>query len=385
MSYDEIEWLKLPVDLQAKFYKKAEEDAESLIDKIQEIEKVIRRVEMKIKDMISEIQKAEKSYLIAAVDGCKSFSFSERLGFRFSLLSASYVLMKDTVEERSPIVASLKEKISSSKELAKFRASLILTSIERKLALEALQKADYVFIDGSFYGFIYPLLSLKKTGILDEKLEELIKDVFDLTNELIKTKRAIAVIKRTRTSAIAAWMYLKEKDNSAVGLIDRLILHKILRQGSYLDYRKLIGEENVQVFNQVSLLLSKRKSDVNIDEAREKALEPFNSLNLSPEYFQSLRRLQVKGPNCDGVCELEHPSLKEEEIAELLSQRNLFNENTGLPLALDIADSLISFSNKFTEEYVTEVEARVLEKALEKRIDSEMIRSIFFHINPQKK
>jgi hypothetical protein len=71
-------------------------------------------------------------------------------------------------------------------------------------------------------------------------------------------------------------------------------------------------------------------------------------------------------------------------MKEWIGQKNFFNEATGLPIALDIVDSLTRFTPKFTEEYVTEIESRLLEYAEKGDISKEAIKWFFSLLNPQK-
>jgi hypothetical protein len=45
----------------------------------------------------------------------------------------------------------------------------------------------------------------------------------------------------------------------------------------------------------------------------------------------------------------------------LSGQPNFFNEATNLTIALDLVDSMVNLPAKFTDEFVAEVEGRVLE------------------------
>ncbi|MEM2180320.1 MAG: hypothetical protein QXP32_05855, partial [Nitrososphaeria archaeon] len=65
-------------------------------------------------------------------------------------------------------------------------------------------------------------------------------------------------------------------------------------------------------------------------------------------------------------------------------QKNFFNEATNLPLCLDLVDNLVSVSQKFTGEFVSEVEGRVLEKITGSKENIESVKIFFTLLNPQK-
>jgi hypothetical protein len=67
-----------------------------------------------------------------------------------------------------------------------------------------------------------------------------------------------------------------------------------------------------------------------------------------------------------------------------LGQENLFNESTNLPIALDLVDSMVGLSAKFTDEFVSEVEGRVLETIAKNRENHQAVKMFFTLLNPQK-
>jgi hypothetical protein len=142
----------------------------------------------------------------------------------------------------------------------------------------------------------------------------------------------------------------------------------------------------VQIYNQVASLALKGEAKENIlKNAKEKAYEPFASLNLDTKYFDILSRVHVKSYKDVATCEIEHPNLSIDEIIKIVSAKDFFNPVTGLPLILDIVDNLVSLPLGFTEDYVKEIEARIISAALKTQLPIDVIKLLFFDMNPQKK
>ncbi|MEM0192592.1 MAG: hypothetical protein QXJ48_05590, partial [Candidatus Korarchaeum sp.] len=151
---------------------------------------------------------------------------------------------------------------------------------------------------------------------------------------------------------------------------------------SIFRYENLIGEENVIVYTEAARTFDKYGESQDLVEiARRKAYEPFEKLGLDLEEFRRMRRAQVRAYSGVPVCEIEHPSILW-RLMDAVSSRGMFSEATGLPLAIDMVDSLVSIGAKFTEEYVSEVEARLLERMRGR--NPEVAKWFFQLLNPQK-
>ncbi|MDT7892082.1 MAG: DNA double-strand break repair nuclease NurA [Thermoproteota archaeon] len=385
---EEVTWYQLPLDLQAQFYERAEKDSDSILKRAIEIYERLKSLPEELKSCINKFEFLEKDLAIAAVDGSRSMSISNRLGMKVAVLSAGTLILKNNKREEKFKTYSIKEKQKFSDATVSYRLSLILSYLERKIAKEILNDVDYVLIDGSFYGFIYPLLRLKKEGLLSDKMKELLGNVFDLTNELIDSKKVLAIVKRTRTKVIGAWIFLKNNDPRYVEMLDRMILTHLMPKQSIFDYRDLIKNgigNSIQIYNEVASLISKGEIKDNIlEHAREKAYEPFESLGLNIDHFEKLSRIHVKAYSDVATCEIEHPNLSIEELLKVVSMKDFFNPATGLPLILDMIDNLVSLPLKFTEDYVKEIEARTISKAMKDQLPLEVVKILFFNMNPQK-
>src|SRR5579875_1006803 len=365
---EEISWYQLPLDLQAQFYKRAEEDSDKILNSLKEVSKKLTRLKSDLKIEFNQFNFSDKELKIGAVDGSKSMSMSNRLGLKIAVLSCCSLILKGNERIENFRVGSIKERQTYSDESSIKRLGLLLSYIERKSALEILNEVDYLIVDGSFYGFIYPILRLKKEGALSEEMKKLLNEVYYLTNKLIDSKKVIAVVKRSRTRVIGALMFLKYKDASYVDLLDRLILTYILPEQSIFDYAtvaKMHDENFVQIYNQISSLILKRQvNEELIERAKDKAYEPVRSLGLSEEHVKKLTRIKVKSYTDTATCEIEHPKLDIKELTQIVSSKNFFNPATGLPLILDMVDSLTSLPSNFTEDYALEVQARAIYKAM---------------------
>ncbi|MCD6470515.1 DNA double-strand break repair nuclease NurA [Candidatus Bathyarchaeota archaeon] len=383
------EWVKLPLDLQHEFFRLAEEEARELI-------KVIRRIDESLKELKNELTahirifpKQTKKSIIAAVDSSRSPRFSERLGVRYGVFATGIVYLKGTEKRKERLKPGIfKRKQALSRDESRYFFSLLTTHYERKMALEALKECDILFIDGSFYGFLYPALDMKKLGLLElEDKKRIFRETFEITEELRKSGKVLGVIKRSHTRALGGYRALKFGDNTLVNVIDKHILSLIMPERSFFEYESLLGDLPPIIYTGIARLASKlasqEKSGENLmKKAKERVYKPFEELNIPRDGFISMRRAQVRFYGDLPPCELEYPSTV--NLEDILSESELFSEATNLPLALDLVDSLVGISSKFTEEFVSEIEGRVLEAIVKNGGNLNSIRTFFAFLNPQK-
>jgi hypothetical protein len=372
----EVEWLSLPHPLLAEFLERAEEEASQISSLIEKLAKSVNSARSLISGLIEPLGEG-KVIRVGAVDGSRSPKLSERMGARYGLIAAGALIIEGErrISEKY-IAGQFKRKQALSGEVSKYFFDLLSVYAERKIALEILDDVDLLFIDGSFYSFVYPVLRMRKQGLFGEREEEIFREVYEMTRVLSRSKKVIGVIKRSHTRAIGGFIALNsiEELKDLITVIDKLILSAIMPPKTIFRYERLIGDENVSVYTQAAYLASKSMLEDLMERAREKAYEPFRKLGLDLDDFRSLRRAQVKAHASTPVCELEHPSI------DLEVWEDLFSDATGLPVAIDLIDSSVSLSSKLTDEYVSEVEARVLERLK----DKEMVRWFFHFLNPQK-
>ncbi|MCS7102517.1 MAG: DNA double-strand break repair nuclease NurA [Candidatus Korarchaeum sp.] len=385
---EEIEWMSLPHALQTVFFERVEEEASSLIGVIERLDECLSSIRNFLSRFFEGYDERDSSLRIGAVDGSRSPELSERLGVRYGVLTAGAVILEGgrRVGERY-YAGQFKRRQALSKEASGYLLELLSEYSERKLALEVLNEVDFLFIDGSFYGFVYPVLRMKKRKVFGEKEEELFEEVCGITERLIKSGKVAGVVKRSHTRAIGGYIVAKstpefKEVRELSTVIDKLILSALMPPKSIFRYESLLGDENVIVYTEAARTFDKYgESQDLIEVARKKAYEPFERLKLDLEGFRRMRRVQVKAHSGVPVCEIEHPSIFE-KLLDVMTSRDMFSEATGLPLAIDMIDSLVNIGAKFTEEYVSEVEARLLEKLSGR--NPELVKWFFQLLNPQK-
>ncbi|RLI29514.1 MAG: hypothetical protein DRO46_02395 [Candidatus Hecatellales archaeon] len=389
MFFDEgeLEWVKLPHDLQQKFFELAGKEAERLAEVIGRFEEQLEDLRRMLGPHFKRLPSSSSLSLVAAVDSSRSPRLSERLGVRYGVFASGVVFLKG-VEKRAerfePGIFKRKQVFSQDK--SRFTFSLITTYVERKMALEALDECDFLILDGSFYGFVYGAHAVKRSGLYGDVEDKLLRETFDATEALRKSGKVVGVIKRSHTRAIGGYLALKDKNNPFLSMIDKLILSVLMPARNFFKYRDFLGETPVQVYSRLAgRALAKKLGEEPLEEAEEMVFTPFENLGLEVEGFREMRRLQVKCYEGLPPCEIEYPlKLGEEKLLNFLGEKYFFNEVTNLPLALDLVDSLVNLSAKFTEEFVSEVEGRVLETLLEKRERFNAVKAFFAFLNPQK-
>jgi len=330
---------------------------------------------------------------VAAVDGSRSPRLSERLGVRYGVFSVGAVVLMGSKRVKEEYQAGqFKRKQAFSQDVSRYFFSLLSTYAERRMAADLLDEVEdgFLIIDGSFYGFVYSALGMRKQGLFGDQERELFNRTCDLTDELMKSGRTVGVIKRSHTRAIGGSLALKNRDlvgkaESPVTIIDKLILSALMPKGTIFRYERLAGDDPVYVYTQLAYMAQRGIWDEDpLKTARDRAYEPYRMMNIGEDAVRKLRRMQVKSHANAPVCEIEYPvTVPVDDLKKLLGQKNFFNEATGLPVALDLIDSLVSFDPKFTDEYVSEVEARALGKA-QGKVSADVLRWFFDLLNPQK-
>ena len=388
MAEEYIEWIKLPHDLQAKFFQEAEREAERIIKRINDVQEELNKLRPLLEKNFRRLGKPREAEIVSAVDSSRSPVLSERLGIRYGVFATARLKIRGLERLGEEYEVGLfKRRQAFSRDKSKAFFSLLATYAERKMAVEALDDSDLVLVDGSFYGFIYRALEMKKQGLYGDEERKVLEETFRLTNKLVESGKALGVIKRSRSRIIGGWLVLKgEYSNPYTMTLDKLILAHLMPAGSLLNYGDLTGYRYPPLFytalSRAASLTQRRERDL-LRETLDRVYQPFKSFNLPTSSFDSLSRLQVKPFPYVPPCEIEYPRrISLSRVEEWLSQENFFNETTGLPTAIDLVDNLVNIPSRFTEEFVAEVEARVIEKLRGKNI--EMIQLFFEFLNPQK-
>ncbi|MEM1944185.1 MAG: DNA double-strand break repair nuclease NurA [Nitrososphaerota archaeon] len=380
------EWHLLPHDLQVAFFNEAEKESKLMVERIGEVSKLLEEAANFIHPHLCGLKPSTNVYRVAAVDGSRSPTLSERLGVRYGVFTVGAVSVRGLERLDEVLRAGVfKRRQALSRDVSKHLFDTITALAERKVALEILEKNDLVVIDGSFLGFLYHSLRIRQDD-LSEHVKKVVNDTFDLTRRLIESGRAIAVIKRSPSRAIGGYMVLRGGRESTYALmLDKFLLSFIMTPGTMFYYDDFLGETHpISYYNAVASLAQKYTSIKEIESrAARDIYAPFDKFGVEKETVRKLSRVQVRYSMGAPACEIEFPkSMPRSMLEEWLGQPNFFNTGTGLPVALDLVDSLVNIPSRFTDEFVAEVEARTLVR-LNGR-DAETLKLFFSYLNPQK-
>jgi hypothetical protein len=389
MAEEITDWIKLPHDLQHRFFLLAKDEAKELKQRILDLKGHLKYASQYFDKYFKHVEiKTEELSEIAAIDSSRSFSLSERLGIRYGVIGAGAVILKGTQKREEIFRAKVFRRHQAlSIDKSKYLFDLLSTLTERDLALEILDKCDLLILDGSFYSFVYTAQRMKREEYLGEEEIKIIKEIYDKTEKLKRSGKVISIIKRSHTRAIGGYLaFINKSNNPFTKIIDKLILSVLMKEREYFNYHDLIENRPVQLFTQIALLVTSANLENIYEEAYSKIYHPFENLGLPKETIDSMRRLQIRIFKELPPCEIEYPSnIDLNKILNVLSEKNVFNESTNLPLALDLIDNLVEIPSKFTEEFVSEIESRLLEEMQTDINDQELIKIFFSFINPQKR
>jgi hypothetical protein len=388
MSEEYYEWQMLPHDLQASFFHEADKESSYLMERIQQLSERLEKAEPIIRPHLRNLKNHNRLYTVSSVDGSRSPRLSERLGARYGVFSVGSVTVYG-LERRGEVLkgAVFKRRQALSRDVSRHLFDLLMTNAERKLASEMVEKAELVVIDGSFLGFLTKSLRIGSED-LSEDITDTIGETLEITKILMGSGKVIAVVKRSQSKAIGGHLVIRDGlDTPFKYILDRFILSFIMRPGTIFYYEDLLGESKpISYYNAVAAHAQRLKSLQEIEErARRDIYAPIRRFGFreGEELLHRLTRAQVRVSASAPTCEIEYPrNLSRAKLEEWLAQTHFFNHGTGLPVALDLVDNLVSIPSRFTDEFVAEVEARTLAK-LDGR-DSEILRIFFTYLNPQK-
>lgn len=412
----------LPPRLQAAFFEHAERAArKTLAEVISERSKVSSIGGMlRFREIPAVLG---RDIRVGVVDGSSSPAFSDRLGYRIGIYTACYMVFEgphivsdkdDESMEGGYLMASQVGNVLQTRKIL----SLLMTAKERELALRCMRKfdVDLIMIDGSFYGFRTRCSEVKKVNLESMDVEnfrrgwELINYVLDLTRKLVKSGKAVSVIKRLRTCAIDGWILSRRWSvGDLLNRNDRSILRTLLPFGRYFDYRDLLGEE--ASYLHYSSLVSWYGELVGAGIVMPG--DPENSRRRALEYVHRKLRTQIRTDLCPPDMEAPRAERMGEELIREIAGRPRFhvrlspytapiclelgdgvdpdvvlsysfknaNMATGIPFPLDLVDEVISVDKRLAKEFADEVEARLL---LDPSISAEEVEARLEPLNPQK-
>ncbi|MEM2351561.1 MAG: DNA double-strand break repair nuclease NurA, partial [Thermoproteota archaeon] len=317
---DEIpEWIKLPIDLQHGFFELAAREADELSEVIKRIDESLKRLRATILQYIRPFPEQNKRSTIAAVDSSRSPKLSERLGLKYGVYATGVVYLRGSKrrERLEPGVFRCRQALS--REDSKYLFDLITIQHERKIAKESIKKCDLIFIDGSFYSFIFPALRIKKSGRLARREMEILEDIFNLTEELRDSGKVLGVVKRSRSRVLGGWMLLQSAHSDFINILDKHIFSLIMPERTFFEYSDIIGESHPAVYTRVAYLASLKTIALNeliqdplmksafIKEAERGIYFPFEDLGLARDGFERMKRAQVRFRSGIPPCEREYP------------------------------------------------------------------------------
>ncbi len=316
-----------------------------------------------------------------------------RLGGDFAVYSAGLLRLKGKkVTENRFTVGKVDNVGPQSVDLATLTSAKSLAA-EREAAITALNDADLVLLDGSFYGFAREVIRVLRDAPQVAKnlgeWSESIKLVLRRTGDLVESGKCIGIVKRSRTRAISGWLSMKNRRTTLAGLIDKHILNQKLPPMSIIDYDELLGGESILTYSVLAYNLANARESVPEERAleRAKALTERRFSKAFEEPFgqrvdiSKLKRIQARLFSEAPPCEIEVPATVPKRLVENLLTPENFSEATGLPHAIDLIDEYVGIPRAFTRDFVYEVEARVASLT-----PSTLggVRGFFSGLNPQK-
>ncbi len=414
------EILRIPRPLQESFFELARREADRVRREISSIGEPLKRAYQVVAPRLRRHSRSVewRDKVFAVVDGSDTPGIDERIGIKFGLVAACRKHFRGF--EQLPgaewfVGDALRSGHHESKEDFLKVLDLVTTYLERLYAVKALEDegVDYVIIDGSFWGFRAGCSRVKKLG-LDwtdivaqkefEDVQQLIDELVRLTRTLLQSGRVFGLVKRVATSSIDGYIAYRANDpGAATGLTDRSLLTRVMEVGEVLDLNGLIGEDTpYEVFSALSGIVHERKRRGRKAEMGELFAEAWKRVSIQivtdllprgPEEPEdrkdrivntvlSTRRVFVRTvPDQPPAC-LEFPKGVDADVLDLaLSYAfGTVNPATGLPLALDLVDELISLPRGIGREFVEEVEGILLATG----VDFRSIRALFSRNNPQK-
>jgi len=419
---EESAFSKLPPKLQESFFELAEIAAKRISKILKDEEAKLASIKpfLKFRKMPPGLKEPIR---VGVVDGSISPKLSERLGFRIGVYAASYMVLdgdaivSDDDDESMEAGYIMSPQTGSPLHTKKILA-LLCTLLERRMALKCMKKydVDLMLIDGSFYGFRTRCSEIEEKrfeelGIEGPELGGRVKSGWDLIKEVYETSRvirnsgkAVAVIKRIRTSAIDGWLISRNWSlDDALNRNDRAILRALMRVGEYFDYVDLLGENGTYLhysgikgwFNEIK----KKIRGLSDSEKLRKALEHVNdklklqiTTDLCPksaseeeqnEVFREVldsKRIYVRlSPYAPPACIELGRGVDLDFVLSYL--RKSGNPATGLPFPIDLIDENITLDRRLALEFADEVESRLL---LNPELDVDNTYGEFESINPQK-
>lgn len=333
---------------------------------------------------------------VAVVDGSNSPTTSERLGIRVGTYCASYIIF----EGRQQVDEGYLSRCYTTEQSEEFGdpqliLELLRLNLERELAYKCLKEkdVDWVILDGSFFGFRANAYRVKKEILGADGYrfgKELISNIRDKTLELMDSKKAVGIIKRSRSSAIDGWLLYKYGDpDKCVDANDKHILTALLPTGYYFSYEWLFERPEAHNFyaqmkSLYDYAYSSKKRFRSMEHLYDRAKwnvthTIYKSLEYAVERIAGTSRHFIR---CSQPPPFEFEVKVGTDIEPILSYFKAFhNPATGLPWPLDLVDLNTTLPKSFNKEFVEEIEALLIGDPTTQK---DFLLDYFTHLNPQK-
>ncbi len=387
--------LLLPRPIVEALFESADKEAGRIMQRLRKLEKSIEGIKELFR--FTKIS-GEKYGRVVAADGAMSSGPSSRLGSGFAIYTAGHMAFdgKELVGERY-YAGSLSwiEDRKSFKALLK----LLMAYAERKAALEAYETygPDYILLDGPFFYFRGGCRYLRAVKIGVDGIEtglDLIRRVRDMTLELMRTGKAVCVIRRSLIRAIDGWLLYNYGEESCLRARDKHILTLLMPPNSIWAYKDLLGEEGALLYatfyrfyrrwrqeGRSPRMLMDMKEDLMEQSRRDWSRKFLLDLDIEISKVPKTERYYVRYSSEAPPFEVE--VVEGTDVSDFARYFLGFNNQaTGLPFPVDLIDGMVSLPRGSTTAFTREVEARLIR---ERSIPNKAAISCYFtYLNPQK-
>jgi hypothetical protein len=381
--------LMLPRPLVEALFISASHEAERVKKRIIYLEKKLKDIQGLIKPI--KIQGTRQGRVLVA-DGSRPKGASERMGSDFSIYAAGCMIF----DGKEAIVEDYKGGSISGVEDLRCLSILdrvLMAYTERKLALEAFMKykPDLIILDGPFFYFRGKCRLIHDITLESEYFKkglDIVNETKDITLKLMKTGRAMCIIKRSVIRAIDGWLLFNKGEDSCIGVRDKYILSKIMPSNTFWGYKALLDNDPV-IYSiayrlaQIQNRTLKKASKELIDKAIEYRDQEYRK-NLKIEFKElpKTERYYVRYSNSAPPFEIEVvEGSNVETFIEYFT--DFYNPATGLPYPIDLIDQNVRLPEGTTTAFTEEVEAMLIKDKL--FTNKVAVSDYFKYLNPQKK
>ncbi|HDD72285.1 MAG TPA: hypothetical protein ENF98_01305 [Candidatus Bathyarchaeota archaeon] len=398
--------LRLPRPIVESLFRYASEEAERAKRRILKLVDSLKQLSesRQFRDSLTKIGDGIEGNVVVA-DGSMSTAPSVRLGSAFGVYTAGYMVFKGkSLVDEGYYAASLSW--TEPLRAFKFLLKLAMAFAERKAALEAYYKhrnVDFIILDGPYFYFASlcryihgirfdkPIEGFYNRSVIRTG-EDLVKEIRDMTLELMETGKAVCIIRRSGGRAIDGWLLYNWGEEKCLGDRDKHILTMLMPPMAVWSYRKFLHGGSPFVYTRMYRLYMRRKykgkpvdkgSVKGLIAAAKRTLRSIfeKDLLMDPSDIPRLERYYVRYSKTAPPFEVEVVEGTDvERFARLFV--DFYNPATGLPFPLDLIDQAVSLPRGSTTAFTQEVEAHLIhDRDIE---DKSAISDYFTYLNPQK-